>query len=158
MIVATIVRAHACAAGYGEQKSEGLGRSSGGFSRKIHAKVDALGNPLQFIITSGQTSDVTQAKSLLQDLVNSHVIADKAYGSREVREHIKSLNSIDVIPSKTNSLSPIDYDKHIYKERHVIECFFSKIKYYRRVFSRFDKSARNYTAFLPFVGLLVWLR
>jgi transposase len=158
MIDATIVRAHACAAGYGEQKIEGLGRSSGGFSTKIHAKVDALGNPLQIIITPGQTNDITQAKNLLQDLSNSYVIADKIYGSTEVREHIKSMKSIDVIPSKTNSLIPVDYDKHIYKERHVIECFFSKIKYFRRVFSRFDKSARNYTAFLSFVGVLLWLR
>ena len=51
MIDATIVGAHACAASYGNQKDEGLGRSKGGFSSKIHAKVDALGNPLKFIVT-----------------------------------------------------------------------------------------------------------
>lgn len=158
MIDATIVRAHTCAAGYGEQKIEGLGRSVGGFTSKIHTKVDALGNPLQFIITPGQTSDVTQAKKLLDNVSSSYVIADKAYGSSIIRAYIKEKNCIDVIPSKANSLQPIEYDKHIYKERHAIECFFSKIKYFRRVFSRFDKSARNFTAFLSFVGACIWLR
>jgi len=158
MIDATIVRAHACAAGYGKQEIEGLGRSSGGFSSKNHAKVDALGNPLQFIITPGQTSDVTQAKYLLKDTYNAHILGDKAYGSSEVRAQIKLQNCIDGIPSKSNSLNPVDYDKHIYKERHAIECFFSKIKYFRRIFSRFDKSARNFKAFLSFVGACIWLR
>ena len=158
MIDATIVRAHACAAGYGKQNLEGLGRSRGGFTCKIHAKVDSLGNPLQFIITPGQTSDVTQAECLLKNVSNSYVLADKAYGSTEVRNQIKRQQCIAVIPSKVNSLKPIDYDKHIYKERHLVECFFSKIKYFRRVFSRFDKSARNFLAFLSFIGACLWLR
>jgi transposase len=158
MIDSTIIRAHACAAGYGEQKNEGLGRSVGGFTTKIHAKVDALGNPLQFIITSGQTNDVTQAKALLNDVFDSYVIADKIYGSAEVRAQIRNQNCKDVIPPKSNSVSPIEYDKIIYKERHVIECFFGKIKHFRRVFSRFDKSARNLNAFLSFVGAFIWLR
>jgi transposase len=65
MIDATIVRAHPCAAGYGEQNIEGLGRSHGGFTTKIHTKVDALGNPLKFIITSGQISDFKKAEELI---------------------------------------------------------------------------------------------
>ena len=158
MIDATIVRAHACAAGYGEQPSQALGRSRGGFSTKIHAKVDALGNPLQFIITPGQTSEITQAESLLKDVHNSHVIADRAYGSLVIRKKLRERNNIEVIPSKSNSLAPVEYDKDLYKERHIIECFFSKIKYFRRVFSRFDKSARNFLAFLSFVGVCIWLR
>lgn len=158
MIDATIVRAHTCAAGYGEQRIEGLGRSAGGFTTKIHAKVDALGNPLQFIITPGQTSDITQAEFLLDNISNAYVIADKAYGSASVRAQIKKQQCIGVIPPKINSLEVIEYDKHVYKERHAIECFFSKLKYFRRVFSRFDKSARNFHAFLSFVGACLWLR
>ena len=64
---ATIVRAHACAAGYKEQNDQGLGRSKGGFTSKIHASVDALGNPLRFIVTAGQRNDITQANALLRD-------------------------------------------------------------------------------------------
>ena len=158
MIDATIVRAHACAAGYGSQDVEGLGRSHGGFTTKIHAKVDALGNPLQFVVTAGQRSEITQANFLLRDATNCFVIADKGYTSKDLRAFLFEQGCIPVIPSKENSVDPHEYDEHIYKERHAIECFFSKIKYFRRVFSRFDKSARNFTAFLCFVGAFIWLR
>ena len=157
-IDATIVRAHACAAGYGDQETQGLGRSKGGFSSKIHAKVDALGNPLQIIITSGQRNDITQAELLLKNVTDSHVLADKGYDSQAVRDQILDQGGTPEIPSRSNSKSPAEYDKEIYKERHVIECFFSKIKYFRRVFSRFDKSARNFASILSFVGALIWLR
>lgn len=158
MIDTTIVRAHACAAGYGKQEEEGLGRSRGGFTSKIHAKVDALGNPLQFILTPGQAGDITQAQFLLKTGFDSLVLADRAYGSNEVRTQIRNQNCIDVTPSKVNSLEPVKYDKHAYKERYAIECFFGKIKYFRRMFSRFDKSARNFISFLSFVGACIWLR
>jgi transposase len=157
-IDATIVRAHACSAGYGEQSAEGLGRSKGGFTSKIHAKVDALGNPLKFIITPGQTNDVTQAEALLMGDFGEYVLGDKGYDSKDVRATIKSAGGKPVIPSRSNALVPCEYDKDVYKERHVIECYFSKMKYFRRVFSRFDKTARNFLSFLCFVGAIIWLR
>jgi transposase len=158
MLDATVVRAHACAAGYGNQEKEGLGRSKGGFTSKVHVKVDALGNVLKILITPGQRHDVTQAKLLLKDTRDANVIADKAYGSAETRDQIKEQNCKDVIPSRSNSKEPVEIDKHLYKERHSVECFFSKMKYFRRVFSRFDKSARNFGSFLSFVGAILWLR
>lgn len=158
MIDATIVRAHACAAGYGRQEDEGLGRSKGGFSTKIHAKVDALGNPLKIIITAGQRSEITQAENLLMGNRQSNVLADKGYDCDRLRAQIKSQNCTPVIPTKSNRIIIIPYDKDLYKERHAIECFFSKIKYFRRVFSRYDKSGRNFGAFLSFVGAMIWLR
>jgi len=158
MIDATIVRAHACAAGYGDQESQGLGRSKGGFTSKIHAQVDALGNPLKIIITAGQRNDVTQANTLLQGISDAYVIADKGYSFKVVHSQIIEQNCEPVIPPRKNAVNPWDYDEHIYKERHVVECFFSKIKQFRRVFSRFDKSARNFASFLSFVGAMIWLR
>jgi transposase len=50
------------------------------------------------------------------------------------------------------------YDEHLYKETHAIECLFSKMQHFRRIFSRFDKSARNFLVFLSFVGACIWLR
>jgi transposase len=158
MIDATIVRAHACAAGYGNQDTEGLGRSKGGFTSKIHAKVDALGNPLKFIITPGQRNDITQAKNLVGDNPGEYLLGDKGYDSDDFRESLKRHDCKPVIPPKSNRKNPPEYDEDIYKERHLIECFFSKIKYFRRIFSRFDKSARNFAAFLAFVGACIWLR
>jgi transposase len=157
-IDATIVRAHACSAGYGNQSVEGLGRSKGGFSCKIHAKVDALGNPLKFIITPGQTNDVTQAEALLMGAPGEYVLGDKGYDSKDVRNTIKLAGGEPVIPSRSNAKNPCEYDKDIYKERHVVECYFSKMKYFRRVFSRYDKTARNFLSFLCFVGAIIWLR
>jgi transposase len=160
MIDATIVRANACAAGYkkDQQKEEGLGRSVGGFSSKIHAKVDALGNPLQFIITAGQVNDVTQANALLEDLNGSYVLGDKGYDSNPHRETITQKGGTPVIPPRSNRKIPIEYDEHLYKDRYRIECFFSKIKYFRRIFSRFDKSKNSFFSFLSLVGTLIWLR
>jgi transposase len=123
----TIIRAHPCAAGAlkkeGGQAEQALGRSRGGFSTKIHIGVDALGNPLRFILTAGQRHDITQAEALLAD--------------RKAPRH---------------------YDEHLYRERHLIECFVNKIKWYRRIFSRFEKLACRYLGFLSFVATLIWLR
>ena len=157
-IDATIVRAHAYAAGYGNQAEQGLGRSKGGFSTKIHAKVDALGNPLKLIVTPGQSSDFTKASELIKEATGSYIIGDKGYDSDEVRAQVYTQKCVPVIPGKSNRIVPIQYDKHIYKERHVVECFFSKLKQFRRTFSRFDKSLRNFGAFLSFVGAILWLR
>jgi transposase len=158
MIDATIIRAHACAAGYGTQDEQGLGRSCGGFSTKIHAKVDALGNPLAIILTPGQRHDITQAEALVADVHGAHVVADTGYDSDNFRLTLLEQNCIPTIHPRSNRIDHIDYDEYIYRERHVVECFFSKIKYFRRIFSRFDKSARNYASFIAFVGVILWLR
>ena len=157
-IDATIVRAHPCSAGYLDQNEQGLGRSKGGFSSKIHATVDALGNPIKLIVTPGQTSDFTKAQELIKDAQGSYIIGDKGYDSDALREQIYSQKCTPVIPGKSSRKVEIEYDKHIYKERHVVECFFSKLKQFRRTFSRFDKSLRNFSSFLSFVGAMLWLR
>ena len=156
----TIVRAHACAAGYNKdsQAQEALGRSKGGFSTKIHTMVDALGNPLKFLLTAGQRHDIIQAKNLIDDINSTTVIADTAYDANDFIEALHSKQCEPQIPSRRNRKKPRDYDQHLYAERHTIECFFGKVKHFRRVFSRFDKSARSYLAFLQFAGMLIWLR
>lgn len=158
MIDSTIVRAHASSAGYGKQNEQGLGRSKGGFSCKIHAKVDALGNPLQFAVTPGQASDYSQAQYMLGSTTDAYILCDKGYDSDEFRRVINNQKCVPVIPGRSNRIAAIDYDKHIYKERSLIECFFSKLKYFRRVFVRFDKSINSFMAFLHFVGAILWLK
>ena len=158
MIDSTIVRAHACSAGFGQQSKQGLGRSKGGFTSKIHAKVDALGNPLKFVITPGQESDFCQANCMLGSVSDAYVLCDRGYDSDDFRNKIRSQKCIPVIPGKRNRKVQINYDKHIYKERSLVECFFSKMKYFRRVFSRFDKSTESFVAFLSFVGAILWLK
>jgi transposase len=160
IIDSTIVRAHACAAGYGykSQEKEALGRSKGGFSTKIHIHVDALGNPIKFILTPGNRNDITQAKRLIEGVFDVPVIADKIYGSKKFIDDLNQRECEPVIPPKSNSKQPWSYDEHLYEERHLVECFIGKIKHFRRIFSRFDKAALSYLSFLHFAGALIWFR
>ncbi|MFZ2449478.1 MAG: transposase, partial [Methylovulum miyakonense] len=73
-------------------------------------------------------------------------------------EAVKARGMAVVIPPKANRTEPRECDWAAYKERHAIECFFGKIKHYRRIFSRFEKLACNYRGFLCFVSALIWLR
>lgn len=160
MIDSTIVRAHASAAGYGKnsQKHEALGRSKGGFTTKIHALVDALGNPLEFILTPGQSHDITQAQTLTTGEVGVAVLADRGYDSDAFIKHIKNQGAAAIIPPRKNRKIKREYDKILYRERSLIECCFGKMKHFRRVFSRFDKTASTFLSFVYFVGALIWLR
>ena len=138
--------------------AQALGRSRGGFSTKIHLSVDGLGNPLRFILTGGQRHDRTQAEALIADWGCDHVIADTAYDADDFLHTIRTTGAVPVIRPHINRVRQRSYDNHLYRERHLVECFISKIKQYRRVFSRFEKLARNYLGFLHFVGALIWLR
>ena len=162
LIDSTVIRAHPCAAGalkkHGGQDAQALGRSRGGFSTKIHVNVDALGNPLRFTLTGGQQHDITQADTLINGYESEFVIADKSYDADDFRQTIKASGAEPVIPSRSNRKEPYSYDKHLYKERHLVECFIGKIKHYRRIFSRFEKLAKRYLGFLSFVSALIWLR
>ena len=120
--------------------------------------VDALGNPLKFVLTAGQRHDITQAKQLSIDITDAAIIGDTAYDADHFIEHIKNQRCKPEIPPRKNRKQPREYDASLYKERHAIECFFAKIKHFRRIFSRFDKSCQSYLSFLYFVGTLIWLR
>ena len=159
-IDATFSRAHSCASGYekGQNEREGLGRSAGGFTTKIHACVDALGNALRFIITGGNRNEVTQAADLIDGFDGSDVLADKAYDSDEFIGKITEQGGKAVIPPKSNRKNQRNYDEHLYKERHAIECFFNRIKHFRRIFSRFDKRAISFLGFLEFASSILWIR
>ena len=142
----------------GGQEQQALGRSRGGFSTKIHIAVDALGNPLRLLLTAGQRHDSPQADALIEGYEPQALIADKGYDSDPLIESVTAQGIEAVIPPKKNRLVQREYDRHLYRERHLVECFIGKIKHYRRVFSRFEKLSKNYLGFLSFVSALVWLR
>jgi transposase len=158
----TVVRAHPCAAGAlkknGGQAAQALGRSRGGFSTKIHINVDALGNPLRFRLTAGQRHDITQAKALIADYEFERLIADRSYDAEDFLQVLAEKAAEAVIPPRSNRKQTRDYDRHLYKERHLVECFINKIKHYRHIFARFDKLDQRYLGFLSFAATLIWLR
>ena len=142
-------------------EDEALGRSRGGFSTKIHAAVDALGNPLGFILTPGQAGDCPQAEALLRPYDKEEVkavLADKGYDSGDLVAYIESFGAQAVIPSRNNSKAPRDIDGEFYKDRNKIECFFGRIKHFRRVATRYEKTACNYMAFVHLASMMVLLR
>jgi len=86
------------------------------------------------------------------------VIADKAYDSDDFLKVVVTYGAVPVIPPRSNRKISRQYDKHLYRERHLVECFINKIKHYRHIFSRFDKLANRYLGFISFVGALICLR
>ncbi len=142
----------------GGQVGQALGRSRGGFSTKLHVSVDALGNPLRFLLTAGQKHDITRAEALISGYEFEHLIADRAYDAEAFLRLVAEKGAEAVIPARKNRKEAREYDRHLYKERHLVECFIGKIKHYRRIFSRFDKLDVRYHGFLSLVGALIWLQ
>jgi transposase len=159
-IDSSVARAHACAAGAAKScaENEALGRSRGGFSCKIHAVVDALGLPLKFILTGGQTADITQAIPLMEGVSAQACLADKGYDSDAFVGWLKDRGIKAVIPPKANRNEPRDCDWWLYKERHAVECMFGKLKYFRRIATRYEKKAVNFMGMLALAATLLWLR
>ena len=130
----------------------------GGFSTKIHILVDALGNPVEFILTGGQQADVTQAEPLMLGHQMDAVIADKAYDSDAIVDAAKRQGAEAVIPPKKNRKVPREYDQHLYKERKKVEWFINLLKQYRRVATRYEKTARNFLGFVHVASIMILLR
>lgn len=127
-------------------------------STKIHATCDALGNPTGFHLTAGQAHDLQGADVLLADIEAGALLADKAYDADErVRQVLIAQGIEPVIPSKSNRNIAIDYDKDLYKARHLIENFFAKLKQYRAIATRYDKTARNFLSAVYMAASVVWL-
>jgi len=138
-------------------EAESLGRSRGGFSTKIHACCDALGNPRRFILSAGQCSDHKQAEALLAEDLPGAVVADKGYDSTAFAQLIAGRNAQVVIPSRANAKKPRLIDENLYKDRNKIERFFNRIKHYRRIATRYDKTADSFLAFLHIAAIMTLL-
>ena len=106
---------------------------------KVHIAVDGLGNPLRFILTSGQVGDVTQAEGLIAGLPGEYLLADTAYDADHFRARLGAAGMAAVIPSNRSRAQAIPLDAELYKERHLVECFINKIKHFRRIATRYKK-------------------
>lgn len=108
------------------------------------------------VLTPGQTHEMKVAEVLLGDIHDAYVIADRAYSAKALVDALTNRSCNVVIPANPTHAQR-DYDEHLYKERHLVENFFQRIKRYRRVAMRFDKLARNFLAFIFLASSLVWL-
>lgn len=154
----TSSRAHQHAAGArGGSKGQAIGVSRGGPTTKLHGVVDGLGNPVKLLVGPGNEHDMDKAPALVGELRDANVVLDKGYDSDALRAQLEGQNCVPVIPPRKNRVDPRPYDKHIYKERHLIENFWEKIKRNRRVATRYEKLASHFLAFALLASILVLL-
>jgi transposase len=130
----------------------------GGLSTKIHATVDALGNPTSFALTPGQFHDLEGADRLLPGIEANTIIADKGFDAdgRVIVPLLRAGKTV-VIPPRNFRKEPRNYDRELYKARHLIENFFARLKQYRAIATRYDKIARNFLAAVYLAASVIWL-
>jgi transposase len=127
-------------------------------STKIHALVDALGNPLAFFLTPGQAHDLEGADALLPQMKAEMLLADKAFDAdKRVIEPLLAAGKTLVIPPKSNRKIKRAFDKEMYEARHLIENFYCKLKQFRAIATRYDKTARNFLAAIHLAAAVIWL-
>ena len=137
---------------------QAIGRSSGGLTTKIHALCDALGNPIAFHLSAGHAHDLEEADVLLDKVNADALLADKAYDADErIIQKLQFKQCQPVIPSKCNRKIKRTFDKYLYKARHLIENFFAKLKQYRAIATRYDKTDQNFLGAIHLAASVIWL-
>ncbi|PYD71535.1 IS5/IS1182 family transposase [Novacetimonas hansenii] len=143
----------------GTQETEALGRSRGGFSTKLHARCDAKGRPLGFVLTPGQSHDIQGFGPLFRMIADKieALLADKGYDADAIREELTKADVEAVIPAKSNRREPIAHDREKYRWRNLVERLFNKLKNWRRIATRYDKTKESYLGFVNLVSVLQWI-
>ena len=152
LIDPSAVRAHRYAAGsHPDGGSLQLGRSQGGMNAGIHASVDGNGQPTALFLSPGQAVDCTAAETLLADIkAGMTVIADTAYDTNSILDHLADVEATAVIPPRSHRAEPRTLDTAVYATRNWVERFFRRIEAFRRVAIRRDAGAREFlSALIP---------
>ncbi|MFF9078752.1 IS5 family transposase [Streptomyces rubiginosohelvolus] len=178
----SIVRAHQHAAGArkGGRRSPALGRSRGGLTSKIHLACDGLGRPLALVVTGGNTNDCTQFTAVMEAIRvprlgpgrprvrPDHVLGDKGYSSKAIRAWLRRRGIGHTIPERADQARnryrrgsrggrPPAFDKQVYKRRNVVERCFNRLKQWRGLATRYDKTIQSYEAAVTLASLLMWV-
>ncbi len=158
---ASIVQAHQhCAGARKDGPPNEIGHSRGGSSTKIHVAVDAYGYPVHIMLSEGQRNDINYAIPVLEhiNIGGSSVLADRGYDSNRLIDYIYDRGGEPTIPSRKNAKFQRLCDWWLYKERHLIEKLFLRLKAYRRISTRYDKLASTYLGFIHLASILIWLK
>ncbi|MCZ0982956.1 IS5 family transposase [Streptomyces diastatochromogenes] len=177
----TVVRAHQHAAGArkGGLRDPALGRSRGGLTSKIHLACDGRGRPLGFVVTGGNTNDCTRFTAVMEAIRvprtgpgrprirPDHVLGDKGYSSKAIRTWLRRRGIPHTIPERADQIRnrarrgsregrPPAFDREAYKHRNVVERCFNRLKQWRGIATRYDKTAQSYEAAVTLASLLMW--
>ncbi len=136
-----------------------MGRSRGGLTTKIHALVDANGLPIVLKLTEGQAHDGRSAKDMLGGLGQGDILlADRAYDGDELRRSVAEQGAWANIKPMPNRVNIPAFSPFLYRYRNLVERFFSKLKHFRAVATRFEKYAANYLALVKLAASRIWMR
>lgn len=138
----------------GGQENQAMGISRGGLNTKIHAMIDLAGNPLSLLLSPGNEADILLAESVIGDVTEGTLVADKGYDSDPLRCWLYERGTKPCIPPRSNRIDPSPYGKATYRKRHRVENFFERLKRYRRVATRYDKLAVTFMGFVQLATLL----
>ncbi len=149
------VKVHQCALNpAGGRQTQAVGLTKGGWNSKVHAAVDRAGVPRVLLLTAGNEADVNYAMDVIEGIEMETAVFDKGYDSNSLRHQLLDQGVLPCIPSKSNRIDPIPYNKVTYKKRHLVENFFQKIKTFRRMATRYDKLAINYFGWVVLAAII----
>ncbi|WP_425269763.1 IS5 family transposase [Kitasatospora cineracea] len=163
-----------------ETADHALGRSRGGLSTKVHLACDGRGRPLGFVLTGGNTNDCTRFEAVLESIRvprigpgrprtrPDHVIADKGYSSRKIRAYLRERGIRHTIPERADQVlgrlnrgrrggRPPVFDRATYRLRNVVERCFNRLKQWRGLATRYDKTRESYQATVTIASILLWI-
>ncbi|MDR0251124.1 MAG: IS5 family transposase, partial [Burkholderiales bacterium] len=157
MIDASHIKVHPHAAGVrgGNQDME---RNKRGLNSKIHLAVDAHGMSVRMLVTAGTTADCTQAYKLVEGIDAGSLIADKGYDSDAIVEQAKTSGMQGVIPPKKNRKEQREYDKDLYRLRHLVENAFLHLKAWRGIATRYAKNTASFLAAVHIRCIVIWAK
>ena len=136
-----------------------MGRSRGGLTTKIHAIVDANGLPMLLKLTAGQAHDGRSAADMLGHMGKGQILlADRAYDSDAPRQMLADQGAWANIKPMPRRVRVPAFSKFLYRYRNLVERFFSKIKHFRAVATRYEKHAENYLALVKLASARIWMR
>lgn len=117
-----------------------------------------MGNPVKLLLSAGQITDIGQAEILIDGFSFEVLLADKGYDCKRFADLVEERDADVCIPSRKNCKVQRDYDRHLYKERNLVERFFNLLKQFRRIATRYEKTAGNYLAMAHFASAIILLR
>lgn len=153
----------------GGEEEEKLGRSRGGFSTKIHIRCEGKGKPITFILSPGQRNESIFLEQLMEQgqvkrsgrgrprLRPLRLVGDKGYTGRRIRNYLRRRGIRLTIPRLSNEPRRGPFSREIYRQRNIVERAINRIKQFRRIATRYEKLAANYTAMIAIASILLWL-
>ena len=122
----------------------------------MHLAVDAHGMPVRAIITEGTAADCTQASALIEGLTAEYLLADKGYDTNDMTRQAISQGIKPVIPAKKNRTAAREYDKELYRLRHLVENAFLHLKRWRGIATRYAKNTASFLAAVQIRCIVLW--